>query len=363
MSNKYRTNFYNLLVAISFLAVSFLTACSDEPEPVKTGELGFFIVNEGGFNKQNASLSFYDRQKDEVVNYVYKTKNNEGLGDQAQSMAVFENKGYIVVQNDHKVEVINANDFSAIATIKDLPSPRYFQGISSTKGYISDWGADGMTGTIKVVDLTTYAVTKTIPVGKGTNKMLKVEDLVYVVNNGGYGHDNTVKVIDTKTDALTTTAIVVGDNPNSLVRDSDGNIWVAASGSTVYNDDWSINEESSTKGSLSKITNDSEVLRLTVDAFTFSNIKNLVISTDGKTLYYTYNDAVYSMSTSATALPTTPFKSKGYYSIAVDPFTGNVIGCEVPDFTSAGSIDILDASGNTLNTYTTGIAPNGCAFK
>lgn len=362
MNNRY--NLRRLLIAVALLAVFFLQSCdNNDPEPLRPGEDGFFIVNEGAFGNGNASLSFYDRDTDAVTNYVFKTKNGRDLGDQAQSMTVFENKGYVVVQNDSKIEVINVDDFSSIATIdEDLPNPRYFLGISVTKAYVSDWGVDGLTGTVKVVDLSTHSVTKTIPTGQGANKMILVGNLVYVVNAGGYGSDNTIKIIDTNIDAVTG-SITVGDNPNSIVRDSDGNIWTSSSGATVYNDDFSIDEDNSTKGSLSKITSDEEVLRLEVDVFTYSNIGNLSISPDGKTLYYMFNGNVYSMATSATVLPTTPFKAKDYYGIAVDPFNGNIIGCEAPTFSSAGNIEIMDASGNILNTFEVGIAPNGCAFK
>lgn len=349
---------------LSLFTILAAQSCSDDPEPVKPGAEGFFVVNEGGFGNGNTSISFYDRGTDQMINDVFTAKNGRPLGDQAQSMTVFEGKGYIVVQGSGKIEVIDADDYSSIATIDDgLPSPRYFIGISATKGYVSDWGADGLTGTVKVVDLTSYAVTKTIATGKGANRMLKTGNLVYVTNSGGFGKDNTVTVVNTGSDEITAT-IPVGDNPNSIQRDHAGNIWVASGGATAYNPDWSVDEANSTKGSISRITPDNtEGVRLTVDQLTFSGPGSLSISPDGKTIYYTYNEAVYSMSTSASTLPTTPFKSKGYYGLAVDPFNGNIIGCEAPNFSSAGSIDVMDASGNTVQSYAVGIAPNGCAFK
>lgn len=353
------------LMAIVLTASAFLQSCNnDDPEPVVAGKDGFFILNEGTFNANNASLSYYDREANEVTNYVFKTKNGVDLGDQGQSMMIFENKGYIVVQNDSKIEIINPDDFSSLGTIEGLPGPRYFVGISSTKAYVSDWGADGMTGTIQVIDLTTSEVIKTIPTGHGTNKMLKVNNLVYVVNAGGYGKDNTVKVIDSNTDAVTST-ITVGDNPNSIVRDADGNIWVTSGGHTVYNADWSVDEANSTKATLSKIAaGNTEASSLETSAITYPSMGNLSISPDGKTIFYTYNGSVYKMSTSATSLPTSPFKDKSYYSLTVDPFNGNVLGGEAPNFTSAGNLDILNSeTGDIIETFEVGIAPIGYAFK
>ncbi len=368
---KIKFNLLKKFAALTVMAVMvFIQSCTNDPDPIIPGESGFFIVNEGAFNGSNTSLSFYDRKADVVTNNIIFTLAHP-LGDQTQSMTIFENKGYIVVQNSSKIEVIDVNNFTSATTITEgLPSPRYFIGISSSKAYVSDWGANGVTGTVKVIDLTTNKVTKTISTGIGSNRMLKVGNLVYVTNTGGFNNetfvsykDNTVKVIDTTTDAVVET-ITIGDNPNSIQLDKDDNIWVASSGSTVYDENFGIDEAESTKGSISKISSDNiETLRLTVDNFSFSNIGNLGISPDGATLYYIYDNAVYSLSNTATSLPTTAFKSKDYYGLAIDPFNGNIIGCVAPNFSSAGSIDVYDASGSLIKTSTVGIAPNGCAFK
>ncbi len=361
---------YGRLVKLfSLLAILLLQSCSDDDPKVKIpGEEGFFIVNEGGFGNSNTSISFYDKKTDKVINNVFFAVNGRKLGDQAQSMALFNGKGYIIVQGSATVEVIDANNYTTVATISDdIESPRYFQGISSSKGYVSDWGADGLTGTIKVIDLNENTVIKTIPTGKGANRMLKIGKLVYVTNSGGWGDDNTIKIVDTTTDEVTGT-LTVGDNPNSIVEDANGNLWVTSSGTVAYNEDWSIDEENSTPGTLSKInpgTNtNSETLRLEVDVITYNGIGGLIISNDGKTLYYKFNQKLYKMSTSATALPETAFKNKSYYGISIDPSTGNIIGCTAPNFSSEGSIDVIDdEDGSVINTYTVGIAPNGCAFK
>jgi YVTN family beta-propeller protein len=369
-----KSNFPRRCIFFAVIAFTLLMqSCGSDPAPaVKPGESGFFIVNEGAFGNGNASLSFYDRKADQVVNNIFTSRNGRPLGDQAESMTVFNGKGYIVVQNSKKVEVINADDYASVATIvsttavpgnDDLQSPRFFVGISSTKGYVSDWGLDGVTGTVKVVDLNTYKVTKTIATGSGANQMLKLNNLVYVANGGGYGDDNSIKIIDSNTDAITNT-ITVGDNPNSLQRDKDGNIWVACGGKLVYNADFTINTTSSTKGTLIKLSaSNTEVLRLPVDHVTYSTVANLGISPDGATLYYTFDGSIYSMPVTATSLPTTPFKSGFFYGLAIDPFNGNVIACTAPNFSSAGRIDIYDASGNAVKNFQVGIGPNGCAFK
>ena len=180
-------NYRKFLMLLSLFTIFIIQSCSDDdPDPIKPGAEGFFIVNEGGFGNTNTSISFYNQETDQITNDLFAAVNGRPLGDQAQSMAVHEGKGYIMVQGTGKIEVIDADEYNSIATItEDIESPRYFQGVSTTKAYVSDWGADGMTGTVKVIDLAANKVTKTIATGQGANKMLKVGNFVYVTNSGG----------------------------------------------------------------------------------------------------------------------------------------------------------------------------------
>jgi YVTN family beta-propeller protein len=351
------------VLTISLVVIS---GCGPDPNPnAPVGTDGFYIVNEGAFNNNNASLSFYDRDKDEVTNDVFQAKNGRALGDQAQSMTIHEGKGYIVVQNSGKIEVIDIQNNASLRTITDgIESPRYFIGIDATKGYVSDWGSDGLTGSVKVVDLASMAVTKTIPTGHGPNRFLNIGSRLYIANSGGYGKDNSVKVIDVTKDQVIAT-IIVRDNPNSLEVDKDGNIWVASSGNLVYNQDYSINESLSTKSALTKLKGSDlgELVKFEFNEFTFSPLSNLVINADRNVVYYNYNGAVYSLATDASQLSSQPFINKSYYGLAVDPITDNVIGTLAPTFSAAGKIEVYGSDGMLKNSYDVGIAPNGCAFK
>ncbi len=348
-----------------FLLLSFLFACSgDDPmPPAPVGSVGYFIVNEGGYEKGNTSISFFDRTMGTISNNVFLAANGVPLGDQAQSMAVHDGKGFIVVQNSGKIEVIDTDNFTTIATISEnIMSPRYFVGLSATKGYLSDWGDDRVTGTVKVLDLINYSVIQTISAGQGTDKLFLDGEILYAVNAGGFGRDSTVIAINTNTDKIINT-FIVGDNPNSLQKDKEGNIWIATSGHTQYNDKWEVLAEQSTTASIVKLNSSGkELMKLTFDGIGES-VAHLNINTDGNQLYYLHSGVVYRMSTSATSLPTSKFIDKRLYGLAVDPIDNTLIGCEAPDFSASGNIIIYDAEGNQISTTVVGIAPNSCAFK
>jgi hypothetical protein len=359
-------NFVPKMLAIWLLSIS-LQACDNGADPtISIGTEGFYIVNEGAYNASNASISFYDRNADKVINDIFAAKNGRPLGDQAQSIAFFENKAYIVVQNSAKIEVIDATDYASIQTISaGLESPRYFLGVSQNKGYVTDWGADGVTGSVKVINLETGTVTKSISTGQGPNKIIKGQadqGKVYIANSGGYGKDNKVTVIDISSDAIVGT-LATGDNPNSLKFDNNGNLWVACSGALAYNDDFTVDEQNSTKPTLSKFNAAfDEVFRLTFPRASYLGA-TIESNPAGDQLYINYDGAVYRMSSSATELPTTPFVDKMFYGIGVDTFTQGLVGCEAPSFSSPGKIYLYDESGRLLKSLEAGIAPNGITVK
>ena len=350
-------------VAFAFVLIA-AQACDKDPSPqISVGSAGYFVVNEGGFGNSNTSISFYDRNANTMTNDIFAKKNGRPLGDQAQSITVFEGKAYIVVQHSAKIEVINADDFSSINTISsNIESPRYFLPINSKKAYVSDWG-DGFTGFIKVIDLTNMTVAKSIPAGKGPNEMLMKDGKVYVANSGGFDNDNTISVIDISSDQVTST-ITVGDNPKSMRFDKDGNMWVVSAGKFAYNPDYTVNATNSTKSTISKIVNGTETTRLSINDIAYPGADHLNINKNGDKLYYIFNGAVYSLTTSASVAPATPLiGDKYFYGLAVDPFNDNIIACEAPDFSSPGKIYVYDDNATLLSPFEVGIAPNGIGFK
>jgi YVTN family beta-propeller protein len=355
-----KAKFLLLLLSLIFA----IQACdNNNPAPVTpTGSAGYFVVNEGLFNANNTSISFFDRTSGEMSNDVFAKANGRALGDQAQSVTVYKDKAYIVVQHSAKIEVIGADDFKSVKTISDqLESPRYLIAINDSKAYVSDW-ADGFGGSIKILDLNEMKVTGSINVGAGPNEMVMSNGKVYVANSGGFGYDNTISVIDTSSDKVTTT-IPVGDNPFSLQFDKDGNLWAASTGLFAY-DNEGVDVANSTASTISKITNDKEASRITISGIVYPGISHLNINKAGDNLYFVFGGSIYSLPTAATAPSTNAFiGDKYFYGMSVDPITDEIIGAEAPDFSSPGNIYVYSSSGKLNKSYQVGIGPNGAYFK
>src|SRR5688572_9286512 len=119
---------FRIFSILTIFSIAFI-ACDkedDEPDtPSNPSSPGVYIVNEGAFGSGNSSISFFDFQTNAVTNNIYQTTNGVPLGDVAQMMLVHQGKGYIVVNNSQKIEVVDSDNCTSIGTISGFQSPRH----------------------------------------------------------------------------------------------------------------------------------------------------------------------------------------------------------------------------------------------
>ena len=355
------------LVNLSVLAltIAFTSCKKDDPEtpaptplPV-TYDNGVFVTNEGPYGNGTGTISFYSRNNSGVSNDIFQTKNSYPLGNLVQSMEIFNGKGYIVVNNAGKVEVVDGSTFVSSGSITGLTNPRFFLGIDNSKGYVSEWGAGGITGSIKVIDLNTKAVTSTINTGKGAEGMVKVGNNVYVACSGGYDNDSVVTVIDATTNAVVT-SITVGANPKSIKVDASGKIWVLCSGQYAPFPATNLVKT----GQLVRIDASTNTVDLTLP---FASISaqplNLVINNSKTLLYYSYDGKVYSQLSTATVLNTTAIINRNFYGFGIDPTNDYFYASDAGNFSSNGKVIRYNTSGVAVDSFTVGIIPGYFCFK
>lgn len=347
------------------LAIAFTSCKKDDPEtpaptPVGTTyDNGVFITNEGPYLNGTGTVSFYSRSTASISNDIFQTKNTYPLGNIVQSMEIFNGKGYIVVNNAGKVEVVDGSSFASNGVISGLTYPRYFLGIDNSKGYISEWGSNGINGAIKVVDLNTKTVTATINTGKGAEAMVKVGNNVYVTCSGGYDNDSVVTVIDATTNAVVTT-ITVGANPKNIKVDAGGKVWVLCSGQYAPYPATNLVKT----GKLVRIDASTNTVDLTLPfASVYSQPLNLVINNAKTTLYYSYDGKVYSQLSTASVLNTTAIISRNFYGLGIDPANDYFYGSDAGDFSSNGKVIRYNTLGLAVDSFTVGVIPGYFCFK
>lgn len=218
-------------VLFSLFALGFASCESDNegtsaweaPEITKTG---VYILNNGDWGKNDASLSYFNVEKQKLTSEVFYNMNGEQkLGDLGQDMTIYGSKMYITVTGSNKI-FITSRSAKILRTIDpkngDQPmEPRY------TKAYNGKVYVTTQSGYVLQIDTTSMAIDKQIKVGLYPEQMTIVGGNLYVANSG-QGADNTVSVINLSTFAET--KITVATNPDKITSDKYGNIYVISTG-------------------------------------------------------------------------------------------------------------------------------------
>ncbi|BDS09680.1 DUF5074 domain-containing protein [Aureispira anguillae] len=344
------------------LLIACLFSACKEPQPPVLGayEEGVFTVNEGVFGQTSGTITHFNRTTKTTQTKIFKQVNQRDLGDVVQSMCFYEDKAYIVVNNSNKIEVVDANTFEEKAQIMGLKLPRYFLPISSTKAYVSEWGADGLTGTVGVLDLTTNTLSNQIVVGKGPERMLLKDGKVFLTHVGGYGSNNIVTVLNTATDQVEATINVL-DKPSACVEDGDGNLWVACAGQVAYLTYPTIDTINSTASGLVQIDPNTHAVLATHSFGKGKPVGNLIINSNlNNELYYTRSNKVWKYTTT-TGVEEELFEGS-FYGLGFDPNT-NYIYAATSSGVNLATAKRYQTDGTLVDNYSVGVFANSFVTK
>lgn len=314
---------------------------------------GVFVLNEGGAGSNNASVSFIG-DNNVLQNNIYATANSGAvLGDTGQNIGFNGDYAYIVLNVSNKIKVVNRNTFQLIATISTgLSNPRFIA-FANGKGYVTCWGDAGSVSDdyVGVINLASNTIESTIPVAEGAERILLLNNKLYVAHQGGYGYGNTISVIDPATDTVETT-IPVGDVPNSMVE-NDGILYVLCGGRPS----WATPE---TYGKLVKINLTDNTVISQVD-YPSEHPSNLKAGNNG-ILYYTIDENIFATTTTAATPPATPLFSigaQGAYGVyGMDVINDHIFVADAGNYVSPGHVYVYSTDGFLLQNLTVGVIPS-----
>lgn len=324
---------------------------------------GIFVINEGNFMYENASLTYYDPETREVFEDVFFKSNALPLGDVAHSMTIRDSLAYVVVNNSGRIYIFNTSTFELKGKITGLTSPRYMHFISEDKAYVSDLYARS----IAIVNPLSMEVTGTISVNNhkedgyqhSTEQMLQLDRFVYT---NCWSYDNQVLVIDSELDQLID-SIEVLKQPNSMVMDRNRDLWVLCDGGMEEG------PNGSGEAGLMRIGAGSTGAELVLSFAEKDMPRELRINGSGDTLYY-INGHVYSYAISGSSPPgllvESPYAGSmfsGFYALEVDPVSSELYVADAMDFVQKGWVYRYTPGGTPVDTFRTGIAPGAFCFK
>ena len=345
----------NIVTILTFL-ILFASCSEDDASSKPVGDYvnGYFVTNEGPFQNGSGTLTFIG-DDGSVSQQVYKTVNGEDLGNIVNSLYVEGEMAYIVVNNSHKIVVVDRFTMEKITTIEgdDINNPRYFVARDGM-GYVSNWGDpfNASDDFVSVINLQSNTVVDRVSVGEGPEKMIVNGDNLFVCLQGGYGNNDKVLVIDINQNSIKT-SILVSDVPNSIAVDGNGYIRVLCGGSPSWT-------EAETSGSLYSI-NPSTFETENID-FALTDHPALLNYDMGR-LYYHLNGKMYEMDIEDSNLPNSALNGLDGFYYAAEVKNGEFYGTDAGDFASEGTLKVFNInSGSLLETNTTGIVPGNIVF-
>ncbi len=314
---------------------------------------GLFITNEGNFMYGNATLSYYDIESGDVENEVFVRTNAAKLGDVAQSVVIYDDKGYIVVNNSGVIFEIDIDTFKVTGMITGLTSPRYIHFVNDTKAYVTDLNDARIT----IINPQTRQITGHIDMGDhpSTEQMVQYDKWLFV---NCWSYDNKILVVDTERDEMVD-EIEVGLQPIELVLDVNGKLWTITDGGY----------EGSPYGYESPALYRIDAATRTVEhCFSFGTDdvpSALELNGAGDMLYFV-NGAVWRMDVTDSELPDEPFvedRQTKYYGLGIDPVTGEIYVADAVDYQQPGKIYRYSAEGELQDSFTVGVSPGEFCFK
>ena len=339
---------------IGLVVISFLVSCvKDKPqEPVNNAvainsDKSLLVINEGNYGWGNASISLYDPSTNAIIADYFKQQNSGlALGDVCQSITKYNSKYYIVMNNSNKISVVNASDFSKIATITGFNSPRYLLPITYNKAYVSDLYASS----IQIVDLNNNTISGAIPCMKGTEEMVLIYNKAFIINN----NSNYCYVASTSSDIITD-SLFVGKEASGIMVDKNAKVWILTKGS-------------SSSAQAPKLIRVNPVSLSVEQTLLFNAIDSpwrLCINKTRDTLYY-LNKGVCMFPILNIQLPLSTLIAQGskiYYGLGVNPKDYSIYVSDAIDYVQKSKVEVYNVNGSLIKNFNAGIISNGFVFE
>ncbi|MDT0686702.1 YncE family protein [Autumnicola psychrophila] len=356
----------NKIFITALAVITFLTSCESDDDingsSVPEGDYsnGIFILNEGVFNSGNSTVSFLDEETGTVIKDVFADENSgAALGDTGQTMGLYDDNAFVVMNVSNKIEVVDRSTFKSVATIDEgLQNPRYIA-FAEGNAYVTNWGDSSNPDDdyVAVIDLESFIISETISVVKGPEEIVEESGMLYIAH--GNSANDKISVLDAATNEVTKT-ITVGVRPGSMEIE-DGYLWVAVAGMGSYPD-----PDAESAGKIVKVDLSSHEIVAEME-FTNSTDHPGNLDLEDDMVYYTLGKTVYSFGEDAIALPETALAelTEVAFLYGLEVEDGVIYAASAKaDFSSDGDLYLYSASdGSFIDSFEVGINPNGVYFN
>lgn len=307
-----------------------------------------YILNNGAWKANNASVTLYDAENGTTVQYAFQKANGKALGDLAQDIISCGDDIYIAVNGS---QIIFVTDRSLkikkeIVTKEGetVLSPRYFTH-GGGKLYVTYYE-----GYLAEIDPKTYEV-RTTPVGPNPENPLYLDGKIYTADSGGFlpGYNDKLSVVDAASFEKTG-EITVGTNPKYL-RAYGNKLYVWTAGN-YYDISPKVMCVSLPDGGLSELDYDAPV-SIAIDG-DFLYVLSGGYAPDYSLLPGTVHKYDLKTGRDMGNAVTDGTELKQAYSLSA---TDGLIWVGSSDFTGTGCMYAIDASSGKVSTVEAGVNP------
>ena len=337
-----------------------MTSCKKDPKPEPLSadfENGILCLNEGLFQQNNATLSFYSKDSLKTTSNIFSSINGRGLGDTANDMIFYFylGKPYIAIAVDvsSQVEILDA---LTLKSVKQIPifngtTAREPRALTYYNNFLYSINFDG---TVSQIDLSNNTIIKTIQCGQNPDDAEIVNDKLYVVNSGGLNYpiyDSTITVIDLTSNSVSTT-FQTAINCSGIIKDTENELYVISRGD--YN---SIQPKLLKINPSTNQVSDSYAIELT--AMTFYN--------DFIYLYNQTDQGIHKFNTitdtydSNVLIDCSGFQN--LYSLEIDANSGLIYVSDANGYTVSSTVKCYDLNGNFKYEFTSGLNTRKLLFR
>lgn len=341
-------------------------ACvKDKPDPGHNGhtitdDRKIFIANEGVFGNGNASLSYINTVTDSIVNNIYATANNNvPMGDVLQSLTVWNDQLYLVVNNSNKIIITDKKTFVKKGEIS-VTQPRYLKIIDQNKAYITS-----MYGSrIYVFNPSTNQITDTIHTTNRHNEgITTLNNKVYVCPWDTAC--NYIYEIDPSGTGISRQISIGGYAPTQVLADKNQKLWVIA-GNHTYGKQATITQIDPVTGNTLKTISFGGDADLIKPAFNPAKDTLYFIGVNYQGSANSYN-GIYRMPISATQAPAQAFipaqQLQYFWALGIDPATGLIYVGDPKGFIQKGSVLVYRQDGTLVKQFLAELGPGYFYFE
>lgn len=344
---------YVALMAVAALAAACQKETTPEDRPVVDEMARAYVLNEGLWGNNDGSLTMLDYNSGAASNEYFAAQNGRGLGDVAQTAAIYGSKLYIVVWGSNTLEIAQAADAKALKQISFAGRSPRCVAFYGSKAYVGCYNKY-----VYAIDTATLMVTDSCRLtGMQPEGMCVAGDKLCVCSgweydaNGGTVFDNTMSVVDLGTFSEVR-KVQVGLNPAKVM---------AIDGHRVLLNYWG--DYGSVKSGLQIVDLDDDTTEeLGFEATGFDMREGQVYSysfsyTTGKTEIRKTD-----LATKSSTVLEIGEGIKSLYGISVNPHNGDILLTDSRQFRSSGDVHCYSASGAKKWVAEAGKGPSKVIF-